>query len=254
MNRTISIATYATLLIALITAFTMCAYANSVGVTYTQIVDDRSLGLTGDYQSQLSDRVGFEADANAQAGDIINARLQTNLIFDVSTVDLKLLVENKVKGYSLETLGREQSVGIALNLPVQSLNFDIGVGGKNASPFSAPDAFSTLTDAGFAESAIMGKGLEGLSPAPKGLPFKNGSAVNAFIITGFEAGIFDVDVKGIVEIAGEGNRQHQVNMNFRTDGRVGEVLITTGIEIGLMSYQDEIHYESAIVTTAGFDF
>ena len=254
MNRTISIATYTALLIALIAAFSMCAYANSVGITYTQIVDDKSLGVTGDYQSQLTDRVTLEADANAQAGDIINARLQTNLIFDIRTIDLKLLVENKAKGYSIETLGREQSVGVALSVPIERLNFDIGIGGKNASPFSAPDAFSTLTDAGFAESAILGKGLEGLTPAPKGLPFKNGSALNAFVTTGFEAGIFDVDVRGIVEIAGEGDRQHQINMNWRTDGKVGDVLITTGIEIGLMSYQDAIHYETAVVTTAGFDF
>ena len=251
MKRNFSITTI-TMLIALL--FTACAYANSIGVTYTQIVDDKSLGVTGDYQKQITDRVAFEADANAQAGDIINARLQTNLIFNIKPVNLKILIENKAKGYSLESLGREQSAGLALSVPVDTLNFDIGIGGKNASPFSAPDAFSTLTDAGFAESAITGKGLEGLTPAPKGLPFKNGSALNAFITTGFEMGIFEVDLRGIVELAGEGDRQHQVNMNWRTDGRVGNILITTGIEVGLMSYQDAIHYETAVTSTAGFDF
>ena len=251
MSRTLSIATI-TMLIALL--FAASAYANSVGITYTQIVDEKSLGVTGDYQSQVTDRVAFEADANVLAGDLINARLNTNFIIDVSTVDLKILIENKAKGYSLDTLGREQSAGLALTLPIESLNFDIGVGGKNASPFSAPSAFDTLTDAGFAEDALTGKGLENLTPAATGIPFKNGSTINAFIATGFPLGIFEVDVKGVIELAGEGNRKHQVNTLLKTSRRVGKVNLTTAIEVGLASYQDLIYRELATVTTAGINF
>ena len=105
MKATISIALSLMLLL-----FAYAATANTVGFAYSQIIDDRSLGVTADYETQLADRVTFEADGNLQAGDIYNAKINTDFTFDISTVDLKLLIENKIKGYSLNTLGREQSV------------------------------------------------------------------------------------------------------------------------------------------------
>ena len=251
MKATMSFATIAMLLMFM---FAASVHANSIGFTYSQIIDDRSLGATGDYETTLADRVNFEADAQVQAGDIYNARLNTNFIFDISTIDLKLLIENKVKGYTLDTLGREQSLGLAFTLPVESLNFDVGVGGKNASPFGSPNAYDTLVGEGFSETELTGKGLESLSAPLKGLPFKNGNSVNAFIVTGFGAGIFDVDLKGVIELLGEGDKQHQVILNFKTGGKVYDINITTALELSLMSYQDAIHYETGVVTTAGFDF
>ena len=239
---------------AMLLLFAYAATANTIGFTYSQIIDDRSLGATGDYQTALAERVNFEADAQVQAGDIYNARLNTNFIFDISTVDLKLLIQNKLKGYTLNSLGREQSIGLAFSVPVESLNFDIGIGGKNASPFGTPNAYDTLVGKGFSESELTGKGLESLSAALKGLPFKNGNSVNAFIVTGFGAGIFDVDVKGVVELLGQGDKQHQAILNFKTGGKVYDVNVTTALELSLMSYQDALHYETAVVTTAGFEF
>ena len=226
----------------------------SLGVSYSQIIDDRSLGVTADYETQLADRVKFEADGNLQAGDIYNAKINTDFTFDIATVDLKLLIENKVKGYTLDTLGREQSLGLAFSVPVEILNFDVGVGGKNASPFGSPNAYDTLISKGFSETELTGKGLESLSAALKGLPFKNGNSVNAFIITGFEAGIVDIDVKGIIELLGEGDKQHQAILNFKVGGKVYDVNVTTALELSLMSYQSDIHYETAVITSAGFDF
>ena len=226
----------------------------SLGVSYSQIIDDRSLGLTGDYMTLISDRVTFEADGQLQAGGIYNAKINTDFTFDIATVDLKLLIEGNLKGYTLDSLGRSQSIGLAFTLPVNELNFDVGIGGTNASPFGAPNAFETLVGAGFAESTIEGKGLSALTPASKGIPFRNGSALNAFLSTGFEAGIFDVNVKGVIELLGEGDKMHQVNTTFKTGGKVYGALITTSLEIGLASYQDLIHRELATITTAGFDF
>ena len=234
----------------------LCDYAfgNSLGLTYSQIIDDRSLGITGDYSADLTERVTFEADVQAQAGDVYNATINTDFVIDVAAVDFKILVANKLKGYTLDGLGREQSLGLALTLPVDKLNFDVGVGGKNASPFSASNALETLTAAGFDEQEIAGKGLAGIIPKATGIPFKNGNTLNAFITTGFAAGIFDVDVKGVIELLGEGDKMHQVNTTLRTDGKIGNVLITTAIEVGLASYQDLIHREIATVTTAGIEF
>ena len=226
----------------------------SVGVTYSQIIDDRSAGIAGDYTTKISDRVNFEADVQVQIGDIYNAKLNTNFVFDISLVDLKLLIENKYKGYDLDTLGRSQSVGLAFTLPVDNMNFDIGIGGVNSSPFGTPNAFDTLVGNGFAESKIEGKGLDTVTPELKGIPFKNGNALNVFVSTGFTKGVFDIDVKGAIELLGEGDKQQQVNTTIKTSGRVYGSVFTTALEVGLVSYQDAIHYETAVVTTLGFDF
>ena len=253
MFRKASFVTFILVAAMLLTA--KSGYADgSLGVSYSQIIDDRSLGVTADYEKQLANRVNFEADAQVQAGGIYNAKINTDFTFDIATVDLKLLIENKVKGYTLDTLGREQSLGLAFTLPVETLNFDVGIGGKNASPFGVPNAYDTLIGKGFSESELTGKGLKSLSAALKGLPFKNGNSVNAFLATGFEAGIFDVDLKGVIELLGDGDKQHQVIFNFKTGGKVYDVNVTTALELSLMSYQDAVHYETAVVTSAGFDF
>ena len=253
MFRKASFATFILMTALLLSA--KFGYADgSLGVSYSQIIDDRSLGLTGDYTTAISDRVTFEADGKLQAGGIYNAEINTDFTFDIATVDLKVLIESKLKGYTLDSLGRSQSLGLAFTVPIETFNVDIGIGGTNASPFSAPNAFETLVGAGFAESAIEGKGLESLSPAPQGIPFRNGSALNAFLSTGFGAGIFDVNVKCVIELLGEGDRMHQTVLNFKTGGKVYGALVTTSLEIGLASYQDLIHRELATITTAGFSF
>lgn len=234
--------------------FAQSLYANSVGVTYTQIIDDRSLGVAADYTTPLGSRVTFESDAQLQIGDVYHGNIDTNFVFDVSTVDLKLLIGNKIKGYDVNSLGREQTVGLAFTLPVDEMNFDVGIGGKNSSPFGSPNAYDVLVGEGFNESDLDGKGLDSVTPALKGLPFKNGNSVNAFVTTGFGLGIFDVDVKGVLELLGEGDKQHQAIFDFKTGGKVGDIDINTSIELSLMSYRETIYRELATITTFGYNF
>ena len=90
-------------------------------------------------------------------------------------------------------------MGLAFTVPVDDLNFDVGIGGKNSSPFGAPNAYDTLVASGFNESDLAGRGLAKLTPALKGLPFKDGNALNAFVSSGFERGGIDIDLKAIIE-------------------------------------------------------
>ena len=78
--------------------------------------------------------------------------------------------------------------------------------------------------------------------------------MNAFVSTGFTKGMFDIDVKGIIELLGEGDKLHQANTTIKTGGEVYGTVVTTALEVGLVSYQDAIHYETAIITSVGFDF
>ena len=153
------------------------------------------------------------------------------------------------------TVRRAQSVGLAFTLPVdETLNVDVGIGGASSSPFSVPNAHDTLIAAGFEDSDLEGKGLDVLTPKESGIPFRNGNTVNAFISTDFQMGIFEVDVKGIVELAGEGDKMHQFNTRLKTTGKVLGVNLTTAIEIGLASQNEVIYREFATVTTVGINF
>ena len=253
MFTRIAVATINILIVLLFVASTALCQGN-VGISYSRILDDQSIGLVGAYTTNLSDRVLFDADVKAQAGDVYNANLQTDFTFDIATVNLRLLIENKIKGYALDTLGRQQSIGLAFQLPVDNLNFDVGIGGVNASPFGEPSAYDTLLANGFTESAINGKGLESLSPEPRGIPFKAGNQLNVFIETGFTKGFLDVDIKGIVELLGEGKKQQQCVIDLSTSGKVYQFDLKTGLEIGLLRLGDTIYTESAIISTIGFDF
>ena len=154
----------------------------------------------------------------------------------------------------MNTLGRSQSIGLAFTFPVDELSFDVGIGGVSSSPFNTPNALDTLTASGFAEADVTGKGLENITPLPSGIPFKNGSAVNAFVITGFKVGIFDADVKGVIELLGSGGKMHQGIFNFKTSGKIYDVVVATGLEVGLALYQNEIHYETAVISSFGYEF
>ena len=53
MKATISIALSIAMLLMFIFAYAF-ATANTVGFTYSQIIDDRSLGVTADYETELT--------------------------------------------------------------------------------------------------------------------------------------------------------------------------------------------------------
>lgn len=229
------------------------AYAGSVGLSYSEILEDRSLGITGDYATDLTDRVAFESDAQVQIGDVYNGVLNTNFVFDVSVVDLKLLISNKAKGYTLDSLGREQNVGLAFTVPINDLNIDVGVGGSNSNPFAAPSAYDTLTAAGFAEGDLD-EGLKSITPTPVGLPLGSGSALNAFVATGFTRGVFDITAKGIVQLVSEDDKIHTGVFNIKTGGKIYGMLATVAVEVGVATYRQEIHYETGVITSIGYEF
>ena len=231
------------------------AYGNTVGVTYSEVLGDRSAGLSGDYTIQLTERITFESDAIAQAGDAYNIDVNTDFVIDTGVIDLSVLINNKAQGYSLDGLGRQQTVGLGFIIPVEtSTDITVGIGGRNSNPFASPNAYDTLVDEGFNGADLDGKGLDAITPNSVGLPFKVGSSANAFIATGFGIGIFDVDARAIVELIGDGEKQHQAILNFKTGGKVGGIDITTSIELSLMTWDSVVYRELATVTTAGINF
>lgn len=234
--------------------FSIQSFADSLGFTFNQIIDDRSLGLTGDYDTRFR-RVDFSIDGQLALGDVHRGVVNTEFVFDVAAVDLKLLINTKLKGHALTELGRENVSILAFTLPIDAYNFDIGIGGTNASPFAPPNALDDLTAKGYSADVLEPLGLADINPKPKGLPFKNGSALNAYIATGFEKADVDIDVRGLIELLGEGDRLHQINTVFKTNRVIFEnVVAAVGLEVGLAFYAQEVHWETAVISSFAYRF
>ena len=241
---------------ALILLFSPSLHAESsgnIGFNFAQVIEDTALGVNGEYE-YAGEGWNLEADALLQAQDVYRGKGNTEVTFDVSSVGIKLILQNRGKGYSLDTMGFDNNAFVALTVPTGDLNFDIGIGGKKASPWGTPNALNELVPKGYDESQLEALGLQNVFPAPRGLPFQDGTFLQTYISTGFSKGEVDIDLKGIVQITGK-NKAHQVLTSFDTQKELFDnVSLNLGAEVILMSYQDEIHYETAWFAGVGYNW
>lgn len=227
--------------------------AGNIGFTYSQVIDDQSGGVTAEYEHD-GETIDFEIDGQLQSGDIYRGKAHAEVVFRLgSTVGLKPFVDITAKGYTLDGLGREQNYGLAGTVKVGDLDFDIGVGGRNSNPWGEPNALDELLPKGYNEDELKALELDKVHPAPKGIPFKSGNSVIAFASTSLEKGNFEIDLKGVFEVAGEGDKAHQIHANFETNRNLfGNVDLIVGLQVATQFYQKNIQYESAVLTTIGY--
>lgn len=223
----------------------------NIGITYNHVVDDRSGGLVGDFKHE-GEMIDFEMDAQLQIGDVLRGKAHAEIVFDW-LLDIKLATDVTGKGYTLDSMGRDQNANIGFTVPYQGLNFDVGIGGSSASPWAAPSAIDVLVPKGFNEGELEALGLGDVFPKPKGLPFLDGNFLNAYVATGFEKGGMDIDLKGIFQLTGE-EKANQVHTRFQTSRDLGPLKATVALEFAFMAYQDEIYYETGSFISIGIPF
>lgn len=221
------------------------AQTGNIGINFSQVIDDQSAGANGEYEYD-GDGWGFEIDGLLQSGDIYRGKLHGEVTFDISYVGIKLLTDTTLKGYTLDGMGRDSNLYAAITVPTGDLNFDIGIGGKQASPWGAPNALSELVPKGYNETELEALGLDTVTPAPRGLPFQDGAFLQAYIATGFSKSDIDIDIKGILQLTGD-EKAHQVLTSFDTSKPLfGNFTLELGAEVIVMAYQDALHSEVAI--------
>ena len=226
----------------------------SIGVSYNQIIDDKSGGFVGDFKHDLNG-LSFEADGKLQFGDIYRGKLRTAVIFDVGPVGAKVQAENTFKGYTINTLGRNQDITVGLTVPVGNLNFDVGIGGTNSAPWAPPNAHDELEAKGYDVAVLEALDLANVHPKPRGIPFQSGNFLSVFAATGLDVGRIDVDLKGIVQVAGDADKLHQLQSYFQTNYNIyGNFTATVGLEIALSHYQETFHYETALLSNLNYPF
>ena len=229
--------------------------AGNIGFTYSQVIDDQSGGVTAEYEHD-GETIDFEIDGQLQSGDIYRGKAHAEVVFRLgNSIGLKPFVDITAKGYTLDGLGREQNYGLAGTVKVGDLDFDIGVGGRNSHPWGEPNALDELLPKGYNEDELKALGLDTVHPAPRGIPFKSGNSVIAFASTSLEKGDFEIDLKGVFEVAGEGDKAHQIHADFETNRNLfGNVDLIVGLQVATQFYQKNIQYESAVLTTIGYSW
>ena len=242
-----------TLMLAALVALPVFATGN-IGFNYSRAIDDQNWGFLGDYEHK-ADIFDFEVEGQLQSGDVYRGKTDLSVTLNTPLrVDLQLYSNNTLKGYTLDTLGRVNDAGAALVVPISSLNVSIGIFGRNGNPFAPRTALSTLTDAGFSEEDFTGLDLENIQLS-EGMSIKAGSSLNGSIETEFDISRFEVEVKGLLELLGEGEKVHQLLANIATGGTLLQKFNwQISADLGAQLFGDVIEYETSWITSIGYEF
>lgn len=236
------------LLILLITAitaltmlFTVGAYSEgNVGFNYNRALADSSWGINADYETEVRENVNFGIEGQLQSG---NAYLG-NLDLSVTLFkNLRLESNNVLKGYEIRKLGRTNDLGLSFVIPINSTEWSVGVFGNNGSPF--PEVYE-LKDTSDPTSAEL---------VDSGISIKDGSSLNVAVRGELDVSRFEIDARAIFEVAGQGEKAHQLNLGVETGGQlIGGIGWSINGKIKTQLYSGVIEYEHALISSIQYDF
>ena len=191
---------FATLLFSMFAVF---AQANSIGFSYSRAVDDVSVGIHGDYEKSLGN-IDVELEGQLQSGNIYVGNLDLSATF---IKYVKVSSNNNLKGYELDSLGRENVLSLSAVVPfLENYEVSIGVFGRNGNPFSP--AYE-LSDASNPLSEIIEKNA--------GITMSEGSNWGVSVEAGFDVSMFEVDIQLLLDPE---NVRHQGILNIGTGGKL----------------------------------
>lgn len=223
----------------------------TVGFSYNRVVKDSNIGFTGDYEYS-AERFDVDVEGNLQSGDVYKGKMDTAVTFDISAIGIRLYSNNTLKGYTLNTLGRSNDLGAALVVPIKDVDVVVGIFGRNGNPFAPRSALGTLTDAGFAEETFDGLSLDSITLA-EGISIKEGSSLNVSLETEFDITRFEIELKGLLEVLGDGEKVHQVLANISTDGTLWRQFNwQVSADIAAQLFGETAEWETAWMTTVGY--
>ena len=226
--------------------------SGNIGIAVNQVVDDTSGGFTGEFEYK-ADLFDVDVDAHLNFGDIYRGKLTANLIFDFDPIGIRITSKNVGKGYELATLGRNQTLSAGGNFAIGDWDIDVGLGGKNAAPWGAPNLLNDALPLGYDEGTLESINAANITPAPRGLPPRE---VSALLLTGgtnFEKGAIEGDIRLQLELTGE-DKGHEATLYLQTSRDLGTINLTLAYEYGILYWQEKLHAESALLMNANFPF
>ena len=223
---------------------TIPAYSEgTIGLNYSRAVGDANWGANCDYEKDLG-MASIDLEADIQSGDIYTGDAEVGLTFDVGRIGIRLYSAGLLKGYALDEIGYDNRLGADLVVPVfANTSVSVGIFGRTGNPFAPRTALGTLTDAGFTEDTFEGMALDGIE-LDEGISIKPESSVNAAVKAEFDISRFEVEVKGLLELAGKGDRIHQMITDISTGGNLlGNLNWRLNGNVITQVYGDHVEYE-----------
>lgn len=229
--------------IAMAMLFLLCTLpimANTVGFTYQSAVNDTAWGLNGDYEADITDILKFGAEGQLQSGDAYAGNIDVAFTF---FDNFRLESNNVLKGYTLDSIGRTNDIGLSFVLPVKDTEWAVGVFGKAGNPFTP---IYELEDATDPNSAVL---------KDAGITIKEDSTLNVAVRGEFDVSRFEIGLRGIFEVAGEGDRVHQVVADIQTGGNLARGIgWTVQGKIVSQLYGEVIEAERSIIAGVNYGF
>lgn len=238
---------YLCVLLVALSLFCFPVFANTIGFSLSQAVDDSNLGVYGDYETDLTDILKFGIEGQFQKGDEITGNADVALTLGNDTLGVRLESINKFRGHALADIGRTNSLGASLVFPIAGLEISGGIFGQTGNPFQTTYELSDPTDP------------TSVQELDSGILIKEGSTLNLALKTEFDYKRLEVSVRGLFEIAGEGDRYHQLDVGIETGGSLTDTLGWTvqGEVIGqLVALPDGalLNYERSILASIQYSF
>ena len=232
---------FATLLIA-------CpVFANTLGFTYGEALDEKNYGIYGDYEAQVTDVVKFGAEGQFQLGEALLGNLDVAVTLGNEKLGVRFESNNNYKGADLNDVGRTNALGASLVFPLFGLEVSGGVFGKTGNPFQPTYRLADPTDPASAELA------------DSGILIKEDSTLNLALKTEFDWKRLEVSLRTLFEVAGEGDKYHQLDVGLETGGQFTEKLgwVTQLKVIGqLVALEDgaKIYSERSVIAGVKYSF
>ena len=222
-------------------------FANTIGFTYGEALDERNYGIHGDYESQLTDVVKLGAEGQFQYGEALLGNLDVAVTLGNERLGVRFESNNNYKGADLNDVGRTNALGASLVFPLFGLEVSGGVFGKTGNPFQPTYKLADPTDPASAELA------------DSGILIKEESTLNLALKTEFDWKRLEVSLRGLFEVAGEGDRYHQLDVGLETGGQFTEKIGWTAQlrVIGQLVDQEDgakIYSERSIIAGATYSF
>ena len=236
-------------LILLMGFVTPPVFANTIGVSFSDsTVDGLDVGVIGDYETQLHEYVKIGAEGQFQRGDLYLGNADVAVTFGDERLGVRLETTNNFKGDTLEDIGRTNALGVGLVFPIFGLEVSGSIFGKTGNPFKPTFQLSDPTDP---NSDVEEKDA--------GIRMKPEATLNLALKTEWDWKRLEIALRGLFEIAGEGDRYHQLDVGLETGGKLTDSLNWTlqGKLIGQLIDQEDgakIYSERTLIGGITYNF
>ena len=232
------------IMMLIVVTFTTSAFANSVGVNFSQALDDVNLGVYGDYEVDFTENLKFGAEGQLQSGDVILGDLAVAVTLGNERIGVRVETNNHWTGHTFDDIGRINDLGASLVFPIGNLEVSGGIFGKSGNPFLPVYELSNPNDP---ESAVLKE---------DGLKIKDASTLNLALRTEFDWSRFEIGLRGLFEIAGEGEKVHQGTADIETGGDlfIDGLGWTLQGQVVAQAWGENITWQSSIAAGAKYEF